>query len=62
MINNEAGPCFRCVEALPQILNPGQILEVIHSPDGGTTLFVDIFRGGQTFNPQTDRQTIPLDF
>ena len=62
VINNEAGPCFNCVDALPKILNPGQILEVIWSPDGGNTFFVDVFRGGKPFNLQTDRQRLPLDF
>ncbi|MBE9047002.1 DUF4347 domain-containing protein [Pleurocapsales cyanobacterium LEGE 10410] len=62
VINNEGGPCFNCIKAIPDILNPGQILEVIYTPDGGRTLFVDIFRGGKTFNVQTDRQRIPLDF
>lgn len=62
VINHETGPCFRCVEALPQILNPGQTLEVIHTPDGGKILFVDLFRGGQTFDVNTDRSRLPIDF
>lgn len=47
---------------LPQILNPGQTLEVIHTPDGGKTLFVDIFEGGKTFDVNTDRSRLPIDF
>jgi hypothetical protein len=58
IINHEAGPCGDCRDYLPRILRPGQTLEVYHSPDRGQTVYVDTFRGGNRFNPETDRELL----
>ena len=53
-INNQDGPCPRCVNGLPRILNDGQILEVIYIDSLGRAI-TDTFVGGQKFLENRDR-------
>jgi hypothetical protein len=62
VINHNEGPCSFCQTGIPEILNDGQILEVIYSTDGGITLIKDTFTGGRSFNPNTDREIGPPFF